>query len=42
MFSSPALSAASRWRNSVVAEVLIIGLVYGIGILIIWRHYVAL
>jgi hypothetical protein len=37
-----AVVSALRWRNSVVAEVLLIGLVYGIGILIIWRHYVAL
>ena len=34
--------SALRWRNSIVAEVLLIGLVYGVGILIIWRHYVAL
>jgi len=37
-----AVVSALRWRNSVVAEVFLIALVYGIGILIIWRHYVAL
>jgi hypothetical protein len=37
-----AVVSALRWRNSVVAEVCLIGLVYGVGILIIWRHYVAL
>jgi hypothetical protein len=37
-----AVESALRWRNSVVAEVLLIMLVYGVGVLIIWRHYVAL
>jgi hypothetical protein len=37
-----AATSALRWRNSVVAEVLLIGLVYGLGVLIVWRHYVAL
>lgn len=37
-----AVASALRWRNSAVAEVLLIGLVYGVGVLIIWRHYVAL
>jgi hypothetical protein len=34
--------SAMRWRNSVLAEVLIIALVYGLGILVVWRHYTAL
>jgi hypothetical protein len=37
-----AVASALRWRNSVVAEVCLIGLVYGVGIMIIWRNYVAL
>jgi hypothetical protein len=37
-----AVMSALRWRSSVVAEVCLIGLVYGVGVLIIWRHYVAL
>jgi hypothetical protein len=37
-----AVVSALRWRNSVVAEVLLIGLVYGVGVLIVWRHYVAM
>jgi hypothetical protein len=37
-----AVESALRWRNSVVAEVLLIGLVYGVGVLLVWRHYVAL
>jgi hypothetical protein len=37
-----AIASAFRLRNSVLAEVLLIALVYGVGILIIWRHYVAL
>jgi hypothetical protein len=37
-----AVASALRWRNSVVAEVLLLGLVYGVGILLVWRHYVAL
>ena len=37
-----AVASALRWRNSVVAEVLLIGLVYGVGVLFVWRHYVAL
>jgi len=34
-----AISAASRLRNSVLAEVLLIAFVYGVGTLFIWRHY---
>lgn len=37
-----AMRSAYRLRNSVVAEVLLIALVYGLGVLIIWRHYTAL
>jgi hypothetical protein len=37
-----AIASAFRLRNSVLAEVLLIAVVYIVGILIIWRHYVAL
>jgi hypothetical protein len=37
-----AIAAAFRLRNSVLAEVLLIAFVYGVGTLIIWRHYTAL
>lgn len=37
-----AIASAFRWRNSVLAEVLLIAFVYGVGILIVWRHYTAL
>jgi hypothetical protein len=37
-----AVDSSIRLRNSVVAELLLIAFVYGVGILIIWRHYVAL
>jgi hypothetical protein len=37
-----AIASAFRLRNSVLAEVLLIALVYGVGILIVWRQYVAL
>ncbi len=37
-----AIRSAFRLRNSVLAEVLLIGIVYGVGVLFIWRHYVAL
>jgi hypothetical protein len=37
-----AIGAAFRLRNSVLAEVLLIAFVYIVGILIIWRHYLAL
>lgn len=37
-----AISSALRLRNSVVAEILLIAVVYIVGILIIWRHYTAL
>jgi hypothetical protein len=37
-----AIGSAFRLRNSVLAEVLLIAIVYGIGILIVWRQYMAL
>jgi hypothetical protein len=37
-----AIASAFRLRNSVLAEVLLIALVYGVGILVLWRHYVAI
>jgi hypothetical protein len=37
-----AIASAFRLRNSVLAEVLLIAFVYGVGILIVWRHYAAL
>lgn len=37
-----AIRSALRLRNSVVAEFLLIVLVYGVGVLIVWRHYTAL
>jgi len=37
-----AIASAYRLRNSVVAEVLLIVLVYVVGVLIVWRHYGAL
>jgi hypothetical protein len=37
-----AIASAVRLRNSVLAEVLLVALVYGVGILIVWRDYTAL
>lgn len=37
-----AIASAFRLRNSVWAEVLLIAFVYGVGILVVWRHYMAL
>ena len=37
-----AIASALRLRNSVLAEVLLLAFVYGVGILVIWRQYVAL
>jgi hypothetical protein len=37
-----AIASAFRLRNSVLAEVLLIGLVYVFGIMIMWRHYLVL
>ena len=36
-----AVASAYRLRNSVLAEVLLIALVYGVGVMIVWRHYTA-
>ena len=36
------VTSTIRLRNSVVAEVLIIAIVYGIGVMVVWRHYTAL
>jgi hypothetical protein len=37
-----AIAAAFRLRNSVLAEALLIAFVYVVGILVVWRHYMAL
>jgi len=37
-----AIAAALRMRNSKVAEFLQVALVYGVGVLILWRQYIAL
>ncbi len=37
-----AVASAFRLRNSVLAEVLLIAIVYGVGVLIVWRQYAAL
>ena len=37
-----AIRSASRLRNSVLAEVLMLAFVYGVGVLVIWRQYTAL
>jgi hypothetical protein len=37
-----AVASALRLRNSVIAEVLLIAFVYGVGIVIVWRQYMAL
>jgi len=37
-----AIGAAYRLRNSVFAEVLLVLFVYGVGVLVVWRHYTAL
>jgi hypothetical protein len=37
-----AIASAMRLRNSVVAEVLLIAFVYGVGIFVVWEHYFAL
>jgi hypothetical protein len=36
------IASAFRLRNSVVAELLLVAVVYGIGIQVVWRHYIAL
>jgi hypothetical protein len=37
-----AIASAMRLRNSVLAEVLLIAFVYGVGVLVLWRHYAVL
>lgn len=37
-----AVASASRLRNSMLAEVLLIAFVYGVGVWVVWRHYTAL
>jgi hypothetical protein len=37
-----AVSSAARLRNSAVAEVLLIAFVYGVGVLVIWRHFMSI
>jgi len=37
-----AVASALRLRNSVLAEVVLLALVYGIGVPVLWRHYVVL
>jgi len=37
-----AIESAFRLRNSVVVEVLLLAIVYGAGIQVFWRHYIAL
>ena len=37
-----AITSALRLRNSVLAEVLLIAFVYGVGVFIIWRYYTVL
>jgi hypothetical protein len=37
-----AIASAMRPRNSIVAEVLLIGFVYGVGVLLIWRSHGAI
>ena len=37
-----AITSALRLRNSVIIEVLLIGLVYGVGVLVVWRQFTVL
>ena len=37
-----AIASAFRLRDSVLAEVLLIVIVYGVGVMILWRHYMVL
>jgi hypothetical protein len=37
-----AVASAARARNSVLAESLVLAAVYGLGILVVWRHYLVL
>jgi hypothetical protein len=36
------IASAMRLRNSLLAEVLMIAIVYGFGVLVLWRHYMVL
>jgi hypothetical protein len=36
------LASAFRLRNSTLAELVLVAVVYGVGILLVWRHYTAL
>jgi hypothetical protein len=37
-----ALKSAAKLRNSIVAELILIALVYGVGIFVLWRYYMVL
>jgi hypothetical protein len=37
-----AIRSAYRWRNSLIAELLLLALVYTVGVLVVWREYIAL
>lgn len=37
-----AITSALRLRNSVIVEVLLIGIVYGVGVLVVWRQFTVL
>ena len=37
-----AVASALRFRNSVLAEVLLMAFVYGFGVLVLWRHFMVL
>src|SRR3954464_3667800 len=37
-----AIASAFRLRNSILAEVFLLALVYGVGVTLVWRHFVAL
>jgi len=37
-----AVNSSFRLRNSVIAELLIIAIVYGVGVMVVWRQYIAL
>lgn len=37
-----AIASARRWRNSTLAELLLLAVVYLVGVMFVWRHFVAL
>lgn len=37
-----ALKGAAKLRNSIAAELILIAVVYGVGIFVVWRHYMVL